>query len=105
MSRQQTCFVFVATEPLSFVATKMTLVAGPANDTEEVLSVTEIPRGDRGKRLFLKDDFCIQMGSDVSIFKIKCCINCEGTVVHKEQLLKSKESRSRIEPRSLCLPA
>ena len=82
----------------------MTLLAAPANDTEEVLSVTEIPRGEGGGRLFLKNDFCIQMGSDVSIFKLKCFINCDGTVVHTEQLLKREESRSRIEPRSLRFP-
>ena len=50
-----------------------------------------------------RNDFCIKMGNDESHFNC-CFINCEGQS-HKTVLLKRKESRSRFEPRSLCLPA
>ena len=47
--------------------------------------------------------FCIKVGSDESHF------NDSGTKsqdsVHRPQLLKRKDSRSRLEPRSFCLPA
>ena len=52
-----------------------------------------------------QNDFCIKVGSDESILMFH---NCEGQSqdsVHRPQILKRKESRSRFEPRSLCLPA
>ena len=50
-----------------------------------------------------QNDFCIKVGSDESHFKVYNC-DRQGSV-HRQQLLKTKESRNRFEPRSLCLPA
>ena len=56
-----------------------------------------------------QNDFCIKVGSGESHFKLMFH-NCEGqsheTVsTARPQLLKRKESRSRFEPKSRCLPA
>ena len=51
---------------------------------------------------------CIKVGSDESHFNVSLIVR-DKTVsqdsVHKPQLLKRKESRSGIEPRSFRLPA
>ena len=49
-----------------------------------------------------QNDSCIKMGSDESQFNIPLIVRDKVT---RRQLLKRKESRSRFEPRSLCLPA
>ena len=52
------------------------------------------------------NDFCIKMGSDESHFNVSLTVRGKVTdSVHRPQLLKSKESRSGIEPRFFCLPA
>ena len=53
-----------------------------------------------------QNDFYIKVGSDESHFNVS--VGSDGQSqdsVHRPQLLKRKESRSRFEPRSLCLPA
>ena len=53
-----------------------------------------------------QNDFCIKMGSDESHFNVS--VGSDGQSqdsVPKPQLLKRKESRSGIEPRSFRLPA
>ena len=53
------------------------------------------------------NDFCIRWAAMRAILMFH---NCEGQIksrdsVHRPQLLKTKENRSRFEPRSFCLPA
>ena len=49
---------------------------------------------------------CIKMGNDESHFNVSLIVMDKVTrPVHKPQLLKRKESRSGIEPRSFRLPA
>ena len=54
-----------------------------------------------------QNDSCIKIGSDASRFNVS--VGSDGqshkTVVHKPQLLKRKEIRSGIEPRSFRLTA
>ena len=46
------------------------------------------------------------MGSDESHFNVSLIVGTKSQdSVHRPQLLKRKESRSGVEPRSLCLPA
>ena len=57
-----------------------------------------------------QNDFCIKVGSDESHFNVSLIIVRDKvtikTSVHRPQILKRKDSRSRgFEPRSLCLPA
>ena len=53
-----------------------------------------------------QNDSCIKMGSDESHFNVSELRRTKSQdSVHRPQLLKRKESRSRFEPRSLCLPA
>ena len=60
-----------------------------------------------------QNDVCIKMGSDAESHFNVSFSNCEGqlevtrdkTVSTDHNILKRKESRSRIVPRSLCLPA
>jgi len=49
-----------------------------------------------------QNDFCIKIGSDESHFNVSLKVRDS---VHRPQLLKGKESGSRFEPRSFCLPA
>ena len=51
-----------------------------------------------------QNDPCIKMGSDESHFDVSLIVRDKDRV-HKPQLLKRKESRSGIEPRSFRLPA
>ena len=53
-----------------------------------------------------QNDSCIKMGSDESYFNVLLIVRDKVTTetVHRPQLLKRKLSRSRFEPRSLCLP-
>ena len=51
-----------------------------------------------------QNDSCIKMGSDKSHFHVLWGPKSQDNV-HRSQLLKRKENRSRFEPRSLCLPA
>ena len=48
-----------------------------------------------------QNDFCIKMGSDESHFNVSFIVRDK---VHAS-FLKRNESRSGIEPRSICLPA
>ena len=54
-----------------------------------------------------QNDFCIKMGSDESHFNVS--VGSDGqnhrTVSTNHNFLKTKESRSGIEPRSFRLPA
>ena len=53
-----------------------------------------------------RNDSCVKMGSDESHFNVSLIV--KDTVrdgVHKQQYSKRKENRSKIEPRSFCLPA
>ena len=53
-----------------------------------------------------QNDCCSKMGSDESHFSVSLIVRDKiSKTVHSPQLLKTKESRSRFEPRSLCLPA
>ena len=53
-----------------------------------------------------QNDFCIKVGSDVSHFNVSLIVRDKvKDSVHRPQLLTRKESRSRFEPRSPCLPA
>ena len=53
-----------------------------------------------------QNDSCIKMGSNESHFKVSLIVRDKVTRhVHRPLLLKRKESRSGIEPRSFCLPA
>ena len=49
-----------------------------------------------------QNDSCIEVGSDESHFKFSLIVMDK---VPRPQLLKRKESRSKFEPRSPCLPA
>ena len=49
-----------------------------------------------------QNDTCIKMGSDESHFNVSLTVREDS--VHRPQLLKRKESRGKIEPRSLRLP-
>ena len=51
------------------------------------------------------NDSCIKMGSDESHFNVSLTVIDKVTSVHRPQLLKRKESRSGIEPKSFRLPA
>ena len=52
-----------------------------------------------------RNDFCIKVGSDESHFDVSWLLGTKSQdSVQRPQLLKRKESRSRFEPRSLCLP-
>ena len=52
-----------------------------------------------------QNDLCIKTGSN----EIRLNVSLRGTKsqdsVQRSQILKRKESQSRFEPRSLCLPA
>ena len=49
---------------------------------------------------------CIKIGSDESHFNVSLIVTDKVTrLCPQTQLLKTKECRSRFEPRSLCLPA
>ena len=68
--------------------------------------------GEEGDNIYLslhchhQNDFCIKMGSDEGHFNVSLIVRDKVTdSVHRPQLLKRKESRSRFEPRSFCLPA
>ena len=53
-----------------------------------------------------RNDSCIKMGSDESDFNVSLIVR--DTVhdgVYKPQYSKRKANRSKIEPRSFCLPA
>ena len=52
-----------------------------------------------------QNDSYIKMGSDKSHFNVSFCEEQRHKTAHRPQLLKRKESRSRFEPRSFCLPA
>ena len=54
-----------------------------------------------------QNDSCIKMGSDESHVNVSLIARDSQSHdnVHRPQLLQRKESRSGIEPRSLCLPA
>ena len=55
-----------------------------------------------------QNDSCIKMGSDESHVSVSIIVGDKVTTqdsVHRLQLLKGKENRSRLEPRSFCLPA
>ena len=54
-----------------------------------------------------QNDFCIKMDSDESHVIVSLIVRDKVTQdsVHRPQLMKRKENRSRFEPRSLCLPA
>ena len=55
-----------------------------------------------------QNDSCIKMGSDESHVSVSLIVGDKVTTqdsVHRPQLLKGKEKRSRLEPRSFCLPA
>ena len=54
-----------------------------------------------------QNDFCIKMGSDESHFNVSLIVSdkVNKTVSTNHNLLKRKESRSGIEPRSFRLPA
>ena len=52
-----------------------------------------------------RNDFCIKMGSAVNHFIASLFVRAQSKDgIHKPQLLTRKESRSRIELRSKCLP-
>ena len=70
---------------------------------------TEIPGGVGRGRLYLslhcdhQNDSCIKMGSDESNFNISLTVRDKVTrQCGLPQLLKRKESRNGIEPRSFC---
>ena len=54
-----------------------------------------------------QNDFCIKVGSDESHFNVSLIVRDKVTRLStaRSQILKRKESRSRLEPRSPCLPA
>ena len=53
-----------------------------------------------------QNDFCIKIGSDESHFNASLIVSDKvSRQCPQTQLLKRKESRSGIEPRTFCLPA
>ena len=52
-----------------------------------------------------QNDFCIKMGSDESHFNVSVGSDGQSHKTVSTIFLKSKESRSAIEPRSFRLPA
>ena len=68
----------------------------------------EVGGGGGGEIIYLslhchhQNDCCIKTGSDERHFNVSLIVRDK---VHRPQLLKKKESRSRFEQRSLCLPA
>ena len=54
-----------------------------------------------------QNDSCIKVGSDESHFSVSLTVRDKVTRQYPQTttFLKRKESRSGIEPRSLCLPA
>ena len=52
-----------------------------------------------------QNDSCIKMGSDESHSNVSLIVRDKSQdSVHRQQLLKRKESQSRFKPRSRCLP-